>query len=113
MVVHGGFDTDAGCDGGACRGEGDAGRFDAGDSGADLEGFCATAPWLNSPVAFATPQGRTTLPAGMYMLKYMGDTQIHDASEGYEVTAHYMSGTIEAGHHLFNGASPETSSTSL
>ena len=40
--------------------------------------------------------------------------EIHDASEGYEVTTHYVAANnIEAGHHLFNGASPETSSTSV
>ena len=74
----------------------------------------AVTPWTNSPTAFATTDGRGTIPAGTYTLRYVSGAQIHDASQGYEVTTHYVAANnIEAGHHLFNGASPETSSTSV
>jgi hypothetical protein len=84
------------------------------DAGNRSGTYCAVAPWTNSPTAFATTDGRGTIPAGTYTLRYVSGAQIHDASEGYEVTTHYVAANnIEAGHHLFNGASPETSSTSV
>jgi hypothetical protein len=97
----------------ACPPPLEAGLIDASDSDSGHDTFCVTAPWVNSPVQFAAADGRMSIPAGTYTLRYVGGAQIHDGSEGYEVTAHYVIGTIEAGHHLFNGASPETSVTSV
>jgi hypothetical protein len=66
--------------------------------------YCVTAPWTDSPAQFVANSGDKDLPAGAYMLRYVGGAQMHDATEGYEVTAHYTIDGIQAGHHLFNGA---------
>lgn len=75
--------------------------------------WCAVAPWLNERVAFSGEQG-TLVPAGSYRLSYESGAQIHDRSLGYEVTDHYWGkGSLEAGHHVFSGDSPEAGGTSL
>jgi hypothetical protein len=74
--------------------------------------YCVTAPWTNVRAQFVGPGGATNTPAGTYTLRYVGGAQIHDAvQDGYEVTAHYPIDGIEAGHHLFNGDNPSTSTT--
>jgi hypothetical protein len=92
---------------------GDASDADAGTIAPPANSFCVTAPWINTPATFEAQDGATAIPPGEYTLRYVGGAQIHDPSEGYEVTAHYVAsdGTL-AGHHLFNGPTPETSPTS-
>jgi len=75
--------------------------------------WCATAPWVNTPVRFSAEAG-DAIPAGSYVITYLSGAQIHDLDIGYEVTRHYyIKTTIEAGHHVFSGESPETGATSL
>lgn len=75
--------------------------------------WCATAPWVNAPVRFTAEEG-DVIPPGSYVITYLSGAQIHDLDIGYEVTRHYyIKTTIEAGHHVFSGDSPETGATSL
>jgi hypothetical protein len=71
------------------------------------------APWRDTPVQFTSTGPTDDLPPGTYTLTYEKGAMIHDQSEGYEVTAHYVSGALECGHHMFNGASPSSSTTSF
>lgn len=89
----------------------------AGDGGSGgepaVEEWCATAPWLNTPVVFANAAGNV-IPAGSYVIRYVGGAQIHDGKLGFEVTGHYYGKNgILAGHHVFSGSSPETGATHL
>lgn len=97
---------------GALGAGGEAGA--GGVSGVEPE-WCATAPWMNSPVAFTNDVVGNVIPAGSYVVTYKGGAQIHDGSIGYEVTDHYVVGKtgMAAGHHIFSGTSPETGSTHL
>jgi hypothetical protein len=95
-------------------GEG-GGLSTAGNAGAPPEPlvWCAVAPWQEESATFTGESG-TLLPAGKYLVRYEGGAQIHDRSLGYEVTDHYYGkGSIEAGHHIYSGESPETGDTSL
>ncbi len=98
----------------------------AGDAGAPVTGqslstgpadFCVVAPWNDTPQQFVSSTGATTIPAGSYTLRYVGGAQNHDEYQQYggnfEVSANYMINGLEAGHHLYDGASPETSVTSI
>lgn len=119
-VGGGGGDGDSG---GSEVGPGGAGGADeAGAGGAmagaggepPLEKWCATAPWLNNPVDFANENGNPNeIPAGSYVITYLSGAQLHDVDIGYEVTARYYQGTLEAGHHIYNGDSLETATTKL
>jgi formylglycine-generating enzyme required for sulfatase activity len=75
--------------------------------------FCVTAPWTNDPQQFVTASGATSLPAGTYTMRYVGGAMSHYLPQGYEVSAHYSDDGLQEGHHLYNGATPETSSTSI
>jgi hypothetical protein len=92
-----------------------AGAGEGGAAGAPvaLPQWCATAPWVNTPVRFVG-DGDSVVPAGNYVITYVSGAQIHDRDIGYEVTRHYYApGPIEAGHHVFSGESPESASTKL
>ena len=107
---------DAGTAGNATLG-GSAGE--AGAAGADAGGapnppaWCVLAPWLNTPVLFTSESGNE-IPAGHYRVLYISGAQVHDPKLGYEVTGQYFgTGSIQAGHHIYSGDSPETGMTSL
>jgi hypothetical protein len=74
---------------------------------------CVVAPWTDVPAQLTSGTGNDDFPPGAYTLRYGGGGMIHDPSEGYEVTAHYVSSGIACGHHLYNGADPSTSTTSV
>lgn len=100
-------------------GAADGGAAGAGAGGAPALGdeWCATAPWVNSPVQFTSDTGNDdgdVIPAGSYWVTYVSGAQIHDLDIGYGVTRHYYGENgIKAGHHIFSGDSPETGATSL
>ena len=99
--------------GGPAAGDGGAPSAGAGGAPPVVEEWCATAPWLNTPVQFTGDSGNI-LAAGSYVISYVSGAQIHDLDLGYEVTGHYFTKTVpEAGHHIFSGESPETGATSL
>jgi hypothetical protein len=76
--------------------------------------WCADAPWENEPVEFQNERGGVVIPPGDYQLVYVSGAQIHDPSVGYEVTDNYYGKQgLEAGHHVFSGATPKTSATSV
>lgn len=76
--------------------------------------WCADAPWQNEPVEFRNEAGGVVIPPGDYQLAYVSGAQIHDPDVGYEVTDNYYGKQgLEAGHHVFSGASPKTSATSV
>ena len=139
IVEPGGVASGAGGSGNLARTDGDGGRAseggnagaggsagtgDSGSAGSSSGGagsglstgpgdFCVVAPWTNAPAQFTSESGTTNLPAGTYTLRYLGGAQIHDATEGYEVSSHYDIGGIQAGHHIYNGSDPSSSSTSI
>jgi hypothetical protein len=91
---------------------GDGGTPSAGGA-APADEWCATSPWLNTPVQFTGDHGNV-IPPGSYLITYVSGAQIHEVAFGYEVTAHYYGkNALEAGHHIFSGSSPETGATSL
>ncbi|MFI5300354.1 MAG: hypothetical protein ACHREM_19880 [Polyangiales bacterium] len=90
--------------------------------------FCVVAPWLNTPQQFVSASGATTIPAGTFTLRYVGGAQSHDDLDEYaggcgekagvsptcfEVTAHYLIAGLQAGHHIYDGADPGSSTTSV
>jgi hypothetical protein len=123
--------NDGGDGGATANGGGDAGTTANGgaDAGASaVDEFCVTAPWTDSPAQFVAASGATILPAGTYTLRYMGGAQSHDDEDEwaggcgeapgasptcYEVTAHYAIDGLEAGHHIYNGTDPVSSTTSV
>lgn len=92
--------------------EAGAGGVGAGGMPPLADPWCATAPWVNTPVEFTRAEG-DEMPAGNYVVTYISGAQIHDLEIGYEVTARYYQGTLEAGHHIFSGDSVETGATKL
>jgi len=97
---------------------GDAGAAPTGQSlSTGPTDFCVVAPWTDSPQQFVSSTGATTLPGGTYTLRYVGGAQNHDEYHlyggAYEVTAHYPIDGLEAGHHLYDGADPYSSTTSV
>ena len=79
--------------------------------------FCVVAPWNDSPEQFVSSTGATSIPAGAYTLRYVGGAQNHDEYQqyggNYEVSAHYAIDGLEAGHHIYDGADPYSSVTSV
>jgi hypothetical protein len=106
----------------AVAGSGTAGGTEAGPPSAGAAGaagapavdeWCVTAPWQKPPAQFTGDAGNA-IPAGDYVITYVSGGQIHDVDIGYEVTSNYfgMNG-LKAGHHIYDGESPESSPTSL
>jgi hypothetical protein len=96
-------------------GSNDGGTPSAGAGGAppQPDEWCATSPWLNTPVQFSGDNGNF-IPAGSYLVTYVSGAQIHQVVIGFEVTGHYYGvNMLEAGHHIFSGDSPATGATSL
>lgn len=76
--------------------------------------WCATAPIRNSPVSFEAEHGGVVIAPGSYEVVYVSGAQIHDPDLGYEVTDdYYGKESLQAGHHLFSGESPESGATHL
>jgi hypothetical protein len=99
---------------GGAAAAGDGGASSAGAGGAAPEEWCATAPWMSkTAVAFGNDEGSSDIPVGSYVIRYVSGGQVHDLDLGYEVTGHYYFNSLEAGHHLFAGDSPETGTPSL
>ena len=111
MVGIGGTEAVAGS--GAAGGS-DAGAPSAGAAGAPpVDEWCVTAPWQKPPAQFTGDAGNE-IPAGDYVITYVSGGQIHDLDIGYEVTSNYFGmNALKAGHHIYNGESPESSPTSL
>jgi hypothetical protein len=82
-------------------------------SSSSAEQLCVVAPWTDTPLQLTSGTGDDDLPPGAYTLRYVSGAMIHKPSQGYEVTAHYASSGIECGHHLYNGADPGSSTTSV
>ena len=103
-----------GAAGGSETMSGASGAADGGTAGAAaVVEWCATAPWQNTPAQFGGDSGKV-IPAGDYLITYMFGALIHDLDIGYEVTSHYYGKNgLQAGHHVYNGESPESSPTSL
>jgi hypothetical protein len=100
---------------GGAAATGDGGASSAGAGGAaPVEEWCATAPWMSkTAVAFGNDEGSSDIPVGSYVIRYVSGGQVHDLDLGYEVTGHYYFNSLEAGHHVFGGDSPETGTPSL
>lgn len=65
------------------------------------------------PVQLTSGSGADDLPPGTYTLTYEKGAMSHEASLGFEVTAHYVSSNLPCGHHLFNGGDFTSSTTSF
>lgn len=110
-AVTSGGTSDVGDGGALALPGGAAGEAGAGGAPA-VEQWCVTAPWLNKPVVFKGEAGNV-IPAGKYLIRYMGGAQRHDGNIGFEVTGQYYLNGANNGHHIFSGSSPETGATHL